>query len=44
MQAITTTTRGLAVLFGTQKDRLAGLALVAAALFVSAWLCSLGLR
>ena len=38
------TTRGLGVLIGTQKDRLAGLAAGAAALFVGAWLCSLGLR
>ena len=43
MQAIMTTTKGLTVLFSTQKDRIAGLALVAAALFVAAWLCSLGL-
>ena len=44
MQAITTTTTGLVVLFRTQKDRIAGLAAVATALFVSAWLCSLGLK
>ncbi len=44
MQAITTTTRGLAVLFGTQKDRLGGLLVVGATLVVSAWLCSLGLK
>jgi len=44
MQTIITTTRGLTVLFGAQGDRIAGLAAVAAALFVSAWLCSLGLE
>ena len=44
MQAFATTTRGLGVLFSIQKDRLAGIALVATALWVAAWLCSLGLN
>ncbi|HVG47026.1 MAG TPA: hypothetical protein VM899_02665 [Rubellimicrobium sp.] len=44
MQAITTTTRGLGVLVTVNKDRLAGLAAVAAALVVGAWIASLGLR
>ncbi|EYD77264.1 hypothetical protein Rumeso_01211 [Rubellimicrobium mesophilum DSM 19309] len=44
MQAIMSTTKGLAVLFGTQMDRIAGLAIVAAALVLGAWLCSLGLQ
>lgn len=44
MQAIASTTRGLGVLFSVQKDRLAGIAVVAAVLWVAAWLCSLGLN
>ena len=44
MHTMITTTQGFAVLVGTQKDRLAGLATVAAALLVGAWLCSLGLN
>ncbi len=43
MQAITTTTRGLSVLFGVHKDRAAGLLAVVAALVAGAWLSSLGI-
>ena len=39
-----TTAKGLAVFLSTQKDRIAGLATVAATLLVGAWLCSLGLN
>ena len=44
MQAVMTSTKGLTVLFGTQKDRIAGVSAVAGALFLAAWLCSLGVR
>jgi hypothetical protein len=44
MHAITTTTRGLSVLVTINKDRVAGLAVVAAALLAGAWIASLGLR
>lgn len=43
MQAIMTTTKGLSVLVGIHRDRVMGLAAVAAALLAGAWLCSLGL-
>jgi hypothetical protein len=43
MNAIVTSAKGLTVLFGLQKDRIAGLAAVAAALLLGAWLCSLAL-
>lgn len=44
MRAITTTTRGLGVLFLMSKDRFGGLAAVAAALVAGAWFASFGLR
>ena len=44
MQTIATTTRGLGLLLTVNKDRLTGLAAVAAALLAGAWIASLGLR
>ena len=44
MQTIMTSTKGIAVLLGVQKDRIVGLATVAAAMLAGAWLCSLGLN